>query len=213
MEFSSSAIKSRKTPGPETGSRLIKIWKNGLNRSALRESATCSPFSSSTRASSYLPVSGPGVLRDLIAELEDSIDHSRDIGMGFLGPWLLSSLALISEDTEVRKMALQEAEKVLESECVGHNYLAFYPDAMEVALSENNWQGVEDNISTLIQYMSSEPLPLCEFYIERAQALMNHRINPGDGAARDALVKVGDDAKLSGLHHARRAIESALQSS
>ncbi len=162
---------------------------------------------------SRLPVSGPGVLRDLIAELEDSIDHSRDIGMGFLGPWLLSSLALISEDTEVRKMALQEAEKVLESECVGHNYLAFYPDAMEVALSENNWQGVEDNISTLIQYMSSEPLPLCEFYIERAQALMNHRINPGDGAARDALVKVGDDAKLSGLHHARRAIESALQSS
>jgi hypothetical protein len=160
---------------------------------------------------SRLPVSGPEDLDDLITNLEGCIAHSRDSGMGFLGPWLMSSLALISGDSGVRKAALQEAEKTLESGCVGHNYLAFYPDAMEVALAENDWQGVKNRIQALTQYMASEPLPLCEFYINRAQALMNHAINPGDSDARDALIKVWDDAKLSGLHHARHAIEAALQ--
>ena len=160
---------------------------------------------------SRLPVSGPEDLDDLITNLEGCIAHSRDSGMGFLGPWLLSSLSLISGDSGVRKSALQEAEKTLESGCVGHNYLAFYPDAIEVALAENDWQEVKNRIQALTQYMASEPLPLCEFYINRAQALMNHAINPGDSDARDALVKVRDDAKLSGLHHARHAIETALQ--
>jgi hypothetical protein len=138
---------------------------------------------------------------------------SRDTGVGFIGPWLLSTLAVISEDSDTRKTALREAEKVFNDGCVGHNYLAFYPDVMEVALAENNWQKVKECVHALSQYMRSESLPLCEFYIERARALMNHRLNPGDRAATDALMKVRDDAESSGLHHAKRAVEIALQSS
>ena len=46
---------------------------------------------------------------------------------------MLSTLALVYDDENAALAALDEGEKILKSGCVGHNYLDFYRNAMEVA--------------------------------------------------------------------------------
>ena len=59
----------------------------------------------------------------------------------------------------MRAQALGEGEEILRQDCVGHNYLWFYRDAMEVSLEDADWDGARRYAAALEAYTRPEPLP------------------------------------------------------
>ncbi len=119
-------------------------------------------------------------------------------------------MALASPEPEVKRAALEEGARLLAEGCVGHNYFAFYDDAMEVAMQDGDWPALERYARALEAYTESEPLPLCRFHIARARALADHARDPVDPAIRQRLEQLKATADAARLHLAARAIEGAL---
>ena len=142
--------------------------------------------------------------------LGEALATSRETGMEFFGPVILGALALTTEDPRDRRTALAEAEALLAAGCVSHNYLLFYPDAMEVSLNAGDWDGVERYAAALEAYTRPEPLPWAEFRIARARALAAHgRGERGEAVLRE-LRRLWDEADRIGWMIALPALERAL---
>jgi class 3 adenylate cyclase/tetratricopeptide (TPR) repeat protein len=123
------------------------------------------------------------------AMLREAYEISEQTGISFLGPWVLGTLALVSEDRKVSSDALAQGEALLRQDCVGHNYFAFYRAAMEVALRQQDWDEVERYAEALEAYTRPEPLPWTDYFRRPA-----HRSRGG-----------GDpDGKGTRLHRVRR---------
>jgi tetratricopeptide (TPR) repeat protein len=146
------------------------------------------------------------------ALMEEALEISRHTGISFLGPWVLGTLALASDDPERSRQALAEAEELLRDGCVGHNYFGFYRDAMEVALRAGEWDEVERYARALTDSMGDEPVPWGEYYIARARALAAHGQGRRDEAMGAELARLNDEAARSGLKLAQPALEAALAS-
>ena len=136
----------------------------------------------------------------------------RETGIGFVGPWALSTLALASTERDERAEALAEGERLLADGAVGHNHFAFYADAMEVALEDGDGDQVERHAQSLETFMAAEPLPLSRFHIDRARALADHARDPGGDATRLALRALKTTAETARLTLSSRAIDRALES-
>jgi hypothetical protein len=72
-----------------------------------------------------------------------------------MGPMLLGTLARISDDAGERRAALAEA--LLAAGSVSHNYLWFYHEAIETALSTGEWDASERYAAALESYTWPEP--------------------------------------------------------
>ena len=116
-----------------------------------------------------------------IAHMRESLALSRETGMTFIGPAVLSTLALFTDDPEERETALDEGERVLDSGCVGHCHFWFYRDAIDVALALRDWSAVDGYAGALEAYTQSEPLPWTRFVVARGRALA--AFGRGDGGA------------------------------
>ena len=127
-----------------------------------------------------------------LAQQGVEILRESESGITFSGPIALGVLALATEDSQSRQEILSEAEALLNTGSVGHNYLNFYEDAIEVCLQMNAWDEVERYAQALADYTRAEPLPRSQFFIKRAQALVN--------AARGGKGHSGDMAELEKLH-------------
>jgi len=103
--------------------------------------------------------------------LEQALQISRDTGVTFTGPRVLSGTALATEDPERRRSVLEEGEAVLRSGAISHNYFWFYRDAIEVSLNSGDWKSVELYAAALEDYTRPEPLPWCDFFVARGRAL------------------------------------------
>jgi hypothetical protein len=106
---------------------------------------------------------------------------------------------------------MQEAEQVLAGNCVGHNYLAFYPLAMEVCLRLKDWDELSRFAAALESYCRPEPLPQAEFYIARGRALARYGRGELDASTKQALRRSRDDARELGLMSALPALEQTLR--
>jgi len=150
--------------------------------------------------------------RPEIAEsLRAAVAVCHETGAGFVGPWVLSTLALASPVRDERTGALAEGERLLADGAVGHNHFAFYADAMEVALEDGDWDGVERYAQSLETFMAAEPLPLSQFHIARARALAGHARDPGAEPARQSLRELKTVAEAARLALSQRAIDRALE--
>jgi class 3 adenylate cyclase/tetratricopeptide (TPR) repeat protein len=149
---------------------------------------------------------------DTIRELNVAISQSRESGLGFLGPWLLSTLALVSSNSDIRSQALAEGETVLKAGCVGHNYFAFYENAMEISLSIGNFDEAERYADALEAYMRAEPLPLSLFHIELTRTLINYHRHPGDEVVAARLLQLQNQASSAGLNHAANTLQHFFSS-
>ena len=139
-----------------------------------------------------------------------AIEVARETGITFLGPWVLSTLALLSEDPEERRNALKEGEKILDEGCVGHNYFAFYRDAIEVALAELDWDAMDRHAASLEEYTRLEPLPWADLFIARGRALANYGRGKRDEVTVKELLRLRNEAERVGLKNAMIAMEEAL---
>ncbi len=145
-----------------------------------------------------------------LAMINKAVDVSRKTGITFLGPWVLSTLALLDDDPASRRKALDEGEKILGEGCVGHNYFAFYRDAMEVALAERDWNGLNRYATALEDYSRPEPLPLANFFVARGRALAKHGLGQCDVATMTELRRLRDEAHRIGFRNTLPALDEAL---
>lgn len=142
--------------------------------------------------------------------MQNALSISRETGTGFLGPWVLGTLALVSEDAETSRAALAEGEEILAGDCVGHNYFGFYPNAMEVALRHSDWPAVEHYAAALETYSRAEPLPWSDFFAARGRALAAFHQGDRSSASIEELSRLTDVARAVGLCLHLKALEAAL---
>jgi tetratricopeptide (TPR) repeat protein len=138
--------------------------------------------------------------------MQEAVETSRQTGFGFLGPWVLGVLALVSDDPAVSDAALAQGEETLAGGgCVGHNYFDFYRHAMEVALRRHAWDRTDRYADALAAYTEPEPLPWCDYFIAWGRALAAH------GRARskttgNELARLRNEAARLELHCAVPAL-------
>jgi len=137
--------------------------------------------------------------------------RESESGMSFRGPAALGVLALVSDDPELRKASLAEAEALLASGSISHNYFNFYEDGMEAALRRGEWDLVERYAQALEDYTRDEPLPRCDFFIARGRTLAAHGRGKRDEATMAELKHLYDEASRVGLKLILPSIEAALR--
>ncbi len=141
-----------------------------------------------------------------------ALEISHTTGIGFVGPWVLSTLALVIDQEKSSLAALDEGEQILNSGCVGHNYFDFYRNAMEVAWRLDDWELMEKYADALSAFIKSEPLPWAEHYIEWGQALAAYGKTPTKEMAKE-LQRVKTEAKRLNLFAGIPPLEQALNKS
>ncbi|MFO7306368.1 MAG: AAA family ATPase [Gammaproteobacteria bacterium] len=101
----------------------------------------------------------------------ESVHISRECGMSYCGPVLLSLVARATDDPAERIRALEEGESLLAAGCVSHSYFNFYMHAIEVSLEQGHWNEARRYASALETYTWPEPLPFTTMLVERARVL------------------------------------------
>ena len=136
--------------------------------------------------------------------------READSGMVFYGPSSLGVLALATEDIELRRSAMDEAEALLADFSTSHNYLGFYEMAMEVCIQMAAWDEADRYAEALEKYMSNEPMPHSHFLIARGRALTSHGRGNRDQATMHELQRLYDEVGKLGLQASMPALEAAL---
>lgn len=143
---------------------------------------------------------------------EKALRICRDTAMGYLGPTILGFLARVADDVKARRRYLAEAEELLATGCVSHNYFFVHKDAIEVYLSTQDWDAAEKHASALDAYARSEPLPWSEFQIARGRALAAHGRSQRSDELKFELERLRGIANEMRYKLDLQAIELALNS-
>ncbi|RKH63783.1 adenylate/guanylate cyclase domain-containing protein [Corallococcus sp. AB049A] len=139
--------------------------------------------------------------------LESSLVYVRQHAASFIGPWLLGTLALATDDAEQRRQALTEGERLLASGCVSHNHYRLHQAGMEACLAAGETAEALRHAASLEAFTRVEPAPWSDFYIRRCRALARP---PADGHGGE-LRALAEEARTVGLHSAIPALEAAAQ--
>lgn len=154
-----------------------------------------------------------GRKQEALAHLDEALAIAREGGLSYIGPTILGTLALISEDQEVRRRALDEGEALLRDGAVSHNYLWFYRDAIEANLTLGAWDEADRFAALMEGYTRPEPLPWGHFYIARGHALAAHGRGARDNATIEGLRTLCEEAGHAGFRWALVGLEAALRAS
>jgi tetratricopeptide (TPR) repeat protein/transcriptional regulator with XRE-family HTH domain len=103
-----------------------------------------------------------------ITEAAESVE--RQNLHGFIGPWVLGTLALFSSDPSVRKKALLQGAAHLTRDCLAHNAYRFFVSAAEVALLDGDLVTAGFYADQLAGFAASEPCAWVEHHV----ALVRH---------------------------------------
>jgi class 3 adenylate cyclase/tetratricopeptide (TPR) repeat protein len=155
-----------------------------------------------------------GNQREALELVQEAIDILRESesGMTQNGPYALGLLGLATQDADQRRLVLTEGEALLEVGSVGHNYLEFYVDAMEVCLQISEWDEVDRYARALEDYTHDEPLPRSDLFIARGRVLAAHGRGNRDQETMEELQRLHDKVERVGLKFALPALEIALVS-
>ena len=132
-------------------------------------------------------------------KLLEAVDRSRKQGHGFHGPAIIGALMKLTFDPVERHKYSVEAEEILASGCVGHNYYWYYRDAIEAAIYFKEWGRVEHLAKMLLDYDGTEQSNWARFYTQRAlviSAYQNGRVDADTEKLREALMQEASDKKL-----------------
>jgi class 3 adenylate cyclase/tetratricopeptide (TPR) repeat protein len=151
-----------------------------------------------------------GNRREATDLLRQALAISRDTAFGYVGPGILGTLALATDDPDERRAALAEGEAALGAGAVSHNHLFFYRDAMAASLALGDWDSAERYAAALEDYTRPEPLPWAQFYIARGRAVAAHGRGRRDPGLTAELACLRDEGQRLGLRIALPQIQAAL---
>ncbi len=126
----------------------------------------------------------------------------------FIGPWLASTQALVCEEHNSAFAYLELGESWLESTCVGHNYLRFYQQAIQVAWEYKAPSLLKRYRDKLATFSTDDCNPWSEFYIKQADvmlALLNQSSSVSD------LLHFNQAAQLHHLEQAKISVDEFNQ--
>jgi len=138
--------------------------------------------------------------------------RGSESGMAFWGPCALADLANTTQDSDERRAVLDEAEALLKKDSVSHNHVGFYISAMELCLRMAEWDEVERYARALEDYTALEPMPRCDFFIERGRALAAVGRGSRDQETMANIRRLHDEASRIGFKVAIPAMDAALKS-
>ncbi len=144
--------------------------------------------------------------------LESGWAISQETGVTQVGPCVLGALALVTTDPVRRREALREGQAILEKGCASHNYFWFYRRAIEVSLTENDWDAADAYARALQSYFHAEPVPWANFITARGQALAELGRQGPDERVVVELRRLRDDATRLGLKTDVERLDAALES-
>ncbi|WCM92041.1 AAA family ATPase [Acidovorax sp. NCPPB 2350] len=99
----------------------------------------------------------------------------------FIGPWLMGTLALLSDDAQERSQALSRGEEMLAAGCVAHNHFRFHVAAAEVALLLGDGAGAVAQAGRLRALAGEEgPCPWVEHHARTVAACARWLEVPGE---------------------------------
>ena len=139
-----------------------------------------------------------------------SILREAESGMSYRGPTALGIYALALDDSDLRHEVLQEAEKLLAGDCLDHNYLDFYEDAMQACLQSGEWDEVDRYAQALEEYTITEPMPRCKLFIDRGRVLADYGRGNRNPEVIRGLKRVCEGFSRAELKFALPEIEAAL---
>lgn len=99
---------------------------------------------------------------------------------GFIGPWMLGTLALFSRDAAVRKKALLKGAAYLTRDCLAHNGYRFYATAAEVAMLDGDLVAAEFYADQLAGYAALEPCSWVEHHVQMIRQFSRWLTDPDD---------------------------------
>jgi class 3 adenylate cyclase/tetratricopeptide (TPR) repeat protein len=102
---------------------------------------------------------------------QHAVAISREVGMGFVGPYALGVLARVTDDPSLRAAALAEGKMVLHKGSVGHNRVWYYRVAGDAQIEARNWLEADQCADQLHAVTAAESLPLVDFIVARIKAL------------------------------------------
>jgi tetratricopeptide (TPR) repeat protein len=141
-----------------------------------------------------------------------SILREAESGMSYRGPTALGIYALTLDDSDLRHEVLQEAENLLAGDCLDHNYLDFYEDAMQVCLQSGEWDEVDRYAQALEEYTAAEPITRCKLFIDRGRVLADHGRGNRSPEVIQELRRLQEETSRAQLKFALPEIEAALLS-
>jgi len=144
--------------------------------------------------------------------LESNWTISQETGATFVGPIVLGAMALAATSAVARRHALREGQSLLERGCVSHNYFWFYRDAIEVSLSEANWEAADAYALALESYFRAEPVPWPEFIVARGRALAELGRRGAEMRVVEQVQRLRDEAARMGMRAELERLDAALTS-
>ncbi len=154
------------------------------------------PFLNETKARILIT---QGKMTQALAVAEQAMDITRQTGMQFIGPWILGTIALASDEATTHQAALKEGLSLLEQGCVGHNYYQFYRAAIEVSLQTEDWDGAERYCDLLEEYTQAEPNPWAKFHLQWGRTLAAAGKSPDQTNIKEQLLALKQQAQQVGF--------------
>jgi len=140
-----------------------------------------------------------------------ALEMSDKTGPGYNSARAAGTIGLATSDPDERRWAVQTGERYLSQGSVGHNHLLFYPDAIDVMLSEGDWDQAERYAAALEDFTRPEPLPWSEFFIARGRALATWGRGRREPELVAELQRLRSEAERLSLTTALPALDQALK--
>jgi class 3 adenylate cyclase/tetratricopeptide (TPR) repeat protein len=140
---------------------------------------------------------------------QDAVAISREVGMGFDGPYALAVLARATDDATRRASLLAEGEAVLRKGSVGHNRVWYYRVAGDAHIESGSWRDADRCAQEIRAVTCAEPLPLVEFIAARIAALSAIGRGEREPDLRDEIDRLISQGKSKGHHSWLLALSDA----
>ncbi len=134
----------------------------------------------------------------------------RETGAAFIGPTVLAIYAGLTEDAEKRGAYLREAENILDTGCVSHNYFHFTRSAIELSLKTEDWNALERYALRMEAYTEGEPLAWADFMVARGRALAIWNQGKRSADIFNKIKGLHKKGKQAGLKLVLAALEDVL---
>lgn len=162
-------------------------------------------------ATRFEPFLSESMVRVLLLEGEPAAAHQLALAawemverlklQKFIGPWVLSTLALVEPDAQARAAALQQGQALIDLGCVAHNVYRFHVSAIESCLMHDQPAEARALAGRFAARVEDEPFPWASHHIAVAHAGADwiEQPSPARADALRALMRAGEAAGLGWL--------------
>ena len=189
-------------------------WRSALSQSqrslALARYMKSPRFEAEELLSQAMAIGGLGDRAAALKLLDEAFEVSKRSGLAYTGPWILGAIAYFADDADRRRRALAEGERLLGPDCVSHNFLHFYPFAIDAADRAGDWDEMTRYADALAYYGREEMFRWIDFFARRGRVLADHRRGMRDETRRKTMLTLIGDGTDAGYLDAVRNLERAV---